>query len=266
MVIALVYSSQIYINMLLIGLGLFAVLYLMILMGLRSPVVFIIAGGIIWYFFLKSGFHPTIAGVMLAFIVPANRRVRVPTFNRLMNKDLHLFCEEECEDQLLLSTEQLHAVDHMSDLVREVQSPLQSLEHRLHGFVSYFVMPVFALANAGVTFAASGSDTSIGFLSLHIALALVFGKMTGILLFSYLGVRLKLAGLPDDVDWYQITGVGLLGGIGFTMSLFISSLAFHEAMLVNHAKIGILFGSLAAGLGGYFVLRNRFSKAPAAVK
>lgn len=266
LVVALVYSSQIYINMLLIGIGLFVVLYILILAGLRSPIVFIVAGGIIWYFFLKSGLHPTIAGVMLAFIVPAKKRVRVPVFNRLMNKDLKYFCEEECQDELLLSSEQLHAVDHMSDLVREVQSPLQSLEHRLHGFVSYFVMPVFALANAGVSFAGSGSDTSIGILSLNIALALLFGKFAGIMLFSYIGVKLKLATLPGNVTWYNIAGVALLGGIGFTMSLFISGLAFQEAMLVSHAKIGILLGSLVAGVGGYLLLRNSLKAAPGLLK
>jgi Na+:H+ antiporter, NhaA family len=255
MVIATVYSSQIYISMLLIALGIFVVLYLLILAGLRSPIVFIIAGGIIWYFFLKSGLHPTIAGVMLAFIVPANRKVRVPVFNKLISRDLKFFCNEECEDQLLLNNDQLHAIDRMSDLVREVQSPLQALEHRLHGFVSYFIMPVFALANAGVTFAASGNDSSIGFLSLNIALALIFGKLTGIMLFSFIGVKMKLATLPANINWYHIAGTGLIGGIGFTMSLFISNLAFQDPMLMNHAKIGIIFGSLVAGLGGFFLLR-----------
>ena len=260
LVIAFVYSSQIYMNMLLIAMGLFVFLYLLILAGLRSPVLFIIAGGIIWYFFLKSGLHPTIAGVMLAFIIPANRKVRIPVFTRLMNKDLQFFRRDECEDQLLLNRDQLHAVDRMSNLVDKVQSPLQSLEHRLHGFVSYFIMPVFALANAGVTFTGSGSDAVVGFLSLHIAIALILGKLTGILLFSYLGVRFKLAALPGNINWYHIAGVGLLGGIGFTMSLFISNLAFHEALLLNHAKNGILAGSMIAGSGGYFLLRRALKK------
>jgi NhaA family Na+:H+ antiporter len=147
-------------------------------------------------------------------------------------------------------------VDEMSDLVRKVQSPLQSLEHHMHGFVSYFIMPVFALANAGVSFAGSGNDAVAGFLSLHIALALIIGKLSGILIFSFIGVRTGLASLPGKITWLQVAGVGLLGGIGFTMSLFISNLAFTEPMLLNHAKIGILAGSLAAGLGGYFVLNK----------
>ena len=256
LVIAVFYSSQIYWSMLLTALAIFVVLYLLILAGLRSPVVFIIAGGIIWYFFLKSGLHPTISGVMLAFIVPATRKVRVPVFNRLMNQDLKQFCEDECEDRLLLKPEQLHAVDHMSDLVRQVQSPLQSLEHHLHGFVSYFVMPLFALANAGVAFAGSDNEPIIGFLSLNLAIALIVGKLLGIFLFSYMGVRTKLAVLPRSVNWYQIAGVALLGGIGFTMSLFISNLAFTEAMLLNHAKIGILIGSMVAGTGGYLMLKS----------
>jgi NhaA family Na+:H+ antiporter len=148
----------------------------------------------------------------------------------------------------------------MEDLVRMVQSPLQSLEHQLHGFVSHFVMPLFALANAGVTFAAGSSDAIIGSLTLHIALALIFGKLSGILVFSYIGVRTKLATIPGNMNWYHIAGAGLLGGIGFTMSLFISNLAFTETMLINQAKIGILIGSVIAGVAGYLLLRSRLNR------
>jgi len=109
-------------------------------------------------------------------------------------------------------------------------------------------------------FAGSGSDASIGFLSLHIALALIFGKLTGVLLFSYIGVRSKLATIPGNMNWYHIAGAGLLGGIGFTMSLFISNLAFTETMQLTHAKIGILIGSVIAGIAGYLLLRSRLSR------
>ena len=130
----------------------------------------------------------------------------------------------------------------------------------MHGFVSYLIMPLFALANAGVLLSSSGGGQVISLLSLNIALGLILGKLVGVLLFSWIGVRLKIASLPESANWGQIAGLGLLGGVGFTMSLFISGLAFQDAGLMNQSKIGILIGSLIAGVAGYFVLRFTLKK------
>ncbi len=255
LVIAFFYSSQILWSMILIALGIYAFLWILMYSGLRNWFVFFILGSAVWYYFLKSGIHPSFAGVLLALIVPVGRKIRVPAFSRLMRQNLDVFCENECEDQVVLTKDQISSVDSMEQYIELVQSPLQSLEHRMHGFVSYFVMPVFALANAGI-FLGGGEGPIITALSMNLAIALLIGKLVGIVGFSWLGTKLKLAVLPDNTLWIHIIGLGLLGGIGFTMSLFIASLAFHESMQVlTQAKIGIILGSLIAGISAYLLLR-----------
>ena len=260
LVIAVFYSDQVYWQMLFIALALFGLLALSVRVGMRNWGVFLIVSIFIWYYFLKSGLHPTIAGVMLAFIVPAKRKIKTAVFNRIMKINLQPFQESNSEEKLLLTREQTAALDNIEDYLDHVHSPLQNIEHKMHGFVSYLIMPLFALANAGVLLSSSGGGQVISLLSLNIALGLILGKLVGVLLFSWIGVRLKIASLPESANWGQIAGLGLLGGVGFTMSLFISGLAFQDAGLMNQSKIGILIGSLIAGVAGYFVLRFTLKK------
>lgn len=254
-VIAAFYSESIGWNYLLIALGLFILLAVSVRLGMRSGILFLVVGGFVWYYVLKSGLHPTVAGVMLAFIVPVRRSIKLGVFNRVMKNNLVPFGESEAEDRLLLTSEQLHALDNIETYVEKVHSPLQYLEHKMHGATSYFVMPVFALANAGVLLSSTAGEPIIGPLSINITLALVAGKTVGILLFTWLGTKLRVTELPEGTRWVHMLGLGLLGGIGFTMSMFISSLAYHDPAILNHAKIGILIGSLLAGVSGYLVLR-----------
>jgi len=262
LVIAAFYSESIGWDYLLIGGGLFVLLALSLRVGMRSGTVFLVVGGFIWYYVLKSGLHPTIAGVMLAFIVPVGRTIKLGVFNRVMKSNLVPFGDSESEEKLLLNNEQLHAIDNIDTYVQKVQSPLQYLEHKLHSITSYFVMPIFALANAGVLLSAASGEPVIGRISVSIALALVVGKVIGILLLSWIGVKLKITDLPEGTTWVHMLGLALLGGIGFTMSMFISSLAFQDATLLNQAKIGILIGSLVAGLGGYLILKKTLKHLP----
>ena len=261
-VIAAFYSESIGWNYILVALILFVGLAISVRAGMRSGTVFIVIGGFIWYYVLKSGLHPTVAGVLLAFIVPVRRRIKIGVFNRVMKTNLKPFGDSESEETLLLSKEQLHALDNIETYVDGVHSPLQYLEHKLHNITSFFVMPVFALANAGVLLSAGEGQSVIGPLSINIALALIIGKVLGILVFAWIGVRLKITELPENTKWIHMIGLGLLGGIGFTMSMFISSLAFQDAGLLNHAKIGILIGSLVAGGGGYLLLRSTLKPMP----
>ena len=255
LVIAFFYSSQIYWNMILIALGIYLVLWLLMFLGMRNWFVFFLFGTAVWYYFLKSGIHPSFAGVLLALIVPVGRKIRIPAFSRLMRQNLDAFCDDECSDQVMLTKDQMASVDNMENYIESVQSPLQNLEHRMHGFVSYLVMPLFALANAGVMLG-GGEGAILTPLTLHLSVALFLGKVTGIFGFSWLGVRLGLAVLPDKARWIHIAGLGFLGGIGFTMSLFIAGLAYHESMqILTEAKIGIIMGSLVAGLVAFLMLR-----------
>ncbi len=254
-VIAAFYSESIGWENLMIAGALFIMLAIAIRSGMRNGEVFLIVGGFIWYFVLKSGLHPTIAGVALAFIVPAKRSIKLNVFNRATRSSLKTFEESDAEENMLLSKEQLEALDNLEVYYRKVHSPLQYLEHKMHSFTSYLVMPLFALANAGVLLSAAAGERVVGPLSVNIAIALILGKVLGILIFAWIGIKLKITSLPEGTKWVHIMGLGFLGGIGFTMSMFISSLAYQDIGLLNHAKIGILIGSLLAGILGYFILK-----------
>jgi NhaA family Na+:H+ antiporter len=224
-------------------------------MGYYSKYAVLIIGIVIWYLFLKAGIHPTIAGVLLAFTVPIRQKINVRTFsNRL--------CEfsDELRDAVslkgpILSAEQLEKLDVLEEWTVKVQSPLQHLEHKLHNWVAYLIMPAFALANAGILFS---QDMSLNWqLSGIIAVSLFAGKMAGIPLLSYLGIKLKLTSLPDDMSFKQVIGVAALAGVGFTMSIFIANLAFaNNPAYMDSAKVGIIAGSVVSGLTGYVILKS----------
>ena len=254
-VIALFYSANINWMYLIIGIALFIVLLIMNKMDIRYIPAYMVAGWVIWYMFLNSGIHPTIAGMLIAFSIPLNRKIDVGTFRNSMDKNLEVFCPADCPNRITLSHEQLTSIDIMETELDRVQSPVQSLEHTLHHFVTFIVMPAFALANAGVIIESAGIMSVFSSLSGTIELSLVLGKVLGIFLFTWLSVKLGIGALPASVKWIHIAGLGLLGGMGFTMSLFIANLAFTNELLLNPAKIGILVGSLIAGIIGYIVLR-----------
>ncbi|KPK80838.1 MAG: sodium:proton antiporter [Bacteroides sp. SM23_62_1] len=259
-IIAIFYTSEIYWAMLLISAGLYIILILANLSGIRNINFYIITGFVIWYLFLKSGIHPTIAGVLLAFTIPANRRIRIPIFLNRMQRNLDEFCPTDCEDKMLLTTKQLVAIDNIEYYIEKVQSPLQKLEHSLHGFVTFFVMPVFALANAGVVFTGGHDLSGVDALTIDIAVALLIGKFLGVFGFTWLFTKLGFLKLPGNLRWVHMMGLGFLGGVGFTMSIFISTLAYSDIILLNHAKMGILVGSFLAGISGYLLLRATLKK------
>lgn len=258
-VIAIFYSAQIHWGLFIIALGLLLVLFIFNKMDIRFIPFYMVIGWIIWYLFLKAGIHPTIAGVLIAFSIPSNRKIQLKDFSFRMNRNLNNFCDEPCEDSITLNHTQLASIDNMQSQIDKVQSPLQQLEHNLHGFVTYVVMPLFAFANAGVVLQGAGL-ASFSTLTLSISASLVIGKITGIMLFSFLTVKLRLSALPDNIGWSHILGAGMLGGIGFTMSLFISNLAYDNIILINQAKLGILMGSFVAAVLGYVYLKYVLQK------
>ena len=260
LVIAFFYSADIQTNALIIAVIFFLLLVLMNRMKIRSIHLYMIIGWVVWYYFLISGIHPTLAGVLIAFTIPVKRKINVRSFRNSMEQSLKPFCIEGCDDKMILTHEQLASVDNMKEEVSYVQSPLQSLEHRLHGFVTFIVMPLFALANAGVTFQGVEGSGIFKDLSLQIETSLILGKVVGIVLFTFLSIKFGFANLPDNVKWVHILGIGFLGGIGFTMSLFIANLAFRVGAALDPAKLGILVGSLIAGAIGYLILRYTLKK------
>lgn len=247
-VIAVFYTEQINQLMLALALGGFALTATLNWLGVRPVSIYLTVGLATWLAVYRSGVHPTIAGVVLGLLTPYRPWLDRGTL-RLVFDDLGGKIAETPEHEELGPAD----VAILRYAAREVVSPLARLEDRLHPWVGYAIMPVFALANAGVPVKAESLGDAVG---LMIALALVLGKTVGILGFSYIAVKCKLARLPSGVTWPMMLAAAMLGGIGFTMALFIAGLAFAgHAGHLEAAKTGILLGSLVAGLGGALLLR-----------
>jgi Na+:H+ antiporter, NhaA family len=253
LVIAIFYSSAITWG----ALGGAAVMLLVLIgfnaMGVRHLWPYLLAGLVLWYFVHESGIHATVAGVLLAFTIPTHTRMNAVEFSREARGLLDQFDRTETGDFLVLTSkgqqETLFALEHASV---GVTAPILRLEHALHNFSAFVVMPLFAFANAGVRIGGPIEQAEIAF---GVMAGLVIGKPLGITAAAFGAVKSGIAQLPRGVGWGTLLGCACLAGIGFTMSLFIAMLAFDETASVNAAKSGILAGSLLAGIAGAIVLR-----------
>ena len=252
LVIAFFYSGAIEWNAI-AGAGVvLAVLIALNYSGVRSLIVYLLLGVVLWFFVHESGVHATIAGVLLAMTIPTRTRLNALEFSQTARRWLDEFERTETGDYLTLTSKgQQDAITGLERASEQVTAPLLRIEHGLHAISAYLVMPLFAFSNAGVTFSASSADQ----VTMAIVVGLVLGKPLGITAASVAAVRLRLASLPDGVTWTALHGCAWLGGIGFTMSLFIASLAFEGTPLLDAAKVGILGGSLVAGTVGAVVIR-----------
>ncbi len=261
LVIAIFYTSNISYTSLLIGAGLIVLLIAMNKMGVRNLLVYTLVGIALWLAFLKSGVHATVAGVLLAFTIPVSSRINTKKFKNETESLLKDFNNAgEHGENVLTNSERLTIVDQIENNCEKILTPLQRFEHGLHPWVSFFIMPVFALANAGVTIGSGFSSALTHPVSIGIILGLFIGKQIGIFGFSYLAVKLKLASEPEGVSWKKIYAASILAGIGFTMSLFIANLAFNSPDLLNISKVGILTGSLLSGIVGFIILKSALNK------
>jgi NhaA family Na+:H+ antiporter len=256
LVIALFYTASIEAIALLVAAVVMLLLVGLNVAGVRSSIPYFALGAILWVAFLKSGIHATISGVLLALTIPASTRISGREFLHEALSHITDFDKASENDPDEFRTTQRHQepIFALEDTAQRAQSPLLRLEHQLHGLVAFFIMPIFALANAGVSFGGEMSGILTDRAVLGVFVGLVVGKPLGIMLFSWLAVRLRLADLPFGAGWRQVLGIGALGGIGFTMALFIAALAFGEGPKLEAAKVGILAGSLAAGMLGWFLL------------
>jgi len=257
LVIAFFYTPSIVTTSLLYGGGFLMVLVIGNLLGVRNIVFYGIVGiGGLWLAFLLSGVHATIAGIVVALTIPANVKINDDHFVTKM-KTLTRDFEESTPNQVsLLTHEQLEIVEKIRFYSLAALTPLQRLEHALHPLVAFGVMPIFALANAGITFSGSFTENMLSHVSLGVILGLVVGKFVGIVGISTLLVWFRLASLPEGMTWRHISGAALLAGVGFTMSLFITDLAFDNPTLIIQSKIGIFIASIISGIGGFLVLRK----------
>lgn len=233
--------------------------------GVRRLLPYLAVGGALWYAIGQSGAHATIAGIILAVAIPVRPQFELARFSRKVRGLIDSFdAARHDETTVLLTSEQHVIINTLSEGVRKVQPPLARLEHSLHLPVEYFIMPLFALLNAGAPVSVEELGAALTDpVTLGVALGLVAGKFTGIVGFTLIPVALGLAALPSDITRRHVIGVGLLGGIGFTMSIFIAELAFASEAEIRMAKIGILAGSLFAGVAGYLTLKGARAAADA---
>jgi NhaA family Na+:H+ antiporter len=255
-VIAVFYSSSISLVALGVAAFLLAVLALANRSGVRRPVVYGILGFFVWLAVLKSGVHATIAGVLIAMTVPTRTAINSIEF---LGRTRELADEFESlgvsQQDILGVDDQEAVVQALEESCEQAQAPSQRIERSLSTWVSFVIMPIFALANAGIVFQGDFLAALAQPVTLGVSLGLLFGKQIGISLFSWLAVRTGIGALPTGVTWRHLYGAAILGGIGFTMSLFIASLGLAEPALLNEAKVGILMGSLASAVIGWLLLR-----------
>ena len=235
--------------------------------GINSKLFYIFFGIVVWYLFLNSGIHPTIAGVIVAFTVPARPKLNIYKYVGEIRASLQKLPEtsDMANNKYMLSNSERAILRHVESASDKVISPLQSMDDNLHPLVNYVVMPLFAFANASISFE-HFTLADIEGVTLSVFIALVLGKLLGIFSFTWLAVKSKLLNMPEHMDARSLLGVSMLGGIGFTVSLFIANLSYAGLpdigpTLLNQAKLGIISGSVFAGLAGYLLLKH-FYKNP----
>ncbi len=253
LIIAIFYTSEISFKSLIAGLVGVGASFLANRLGIRKPLVYAVIGVFVWLATLKSGVHATIAGIVLAFTIPAETSVGVSEFLKSSREVFQRIAAiyEGGPDARHQKESAAYELERQSE---RLQTPLWRIEHGLQPWVSLVIMPVFALANAGVHILGKLGPALTSTVGLGVGLGLWVGKPIGIALFSWLALRSGLASKADTLSWRTLFGAGCLSGIGFTMSLFIATLAFADTPYLDMSKIGTLAASLAAGLGGSLVL------------
>jgi Na+:H+ antiporter, NhaA family len=227
-------------------------------MRINSKMYYAVIGIAIWYLFLQAGIHPTIAGVLVAFTIPARPHLHVKRFTQGLQHDLDAISKTtppEGEENRVLSNKQINYLTRIESASNMVISPLQGFENSLSNPVTYFIMPLFAFANAGVVFETSSLNIFTG-IPFAVMMGLVVGKLVGIFSFTWISVKLKIGRLSNGMNWKNIIAMSLLGGIGFTVALFLGGLSYPlGSEMLNQAKSGVIIGSVFSGVLGYLLLR-----------
>lgn len=265
LVIALFYSSFSTSSFLflMVSLIFFGILFIGNRLRINNKLFYFINGLIIWYLFLQAGIHPTIAGVLVAFTVPARPYIDLNKFTDGMEQELRVLrstIRNYSEEKIILSNTQVKYLARIEAASDHVISPLQNLEDSLRDFVNYIIMPLFAFANAGIIFDISNFSLLSG-ISFSILMGLIVGKFSGIFLFTVLAIKLRISKRPKGMTWSNLAGISMLGGIGFTVALFLAGLSYPlGSEMLNDAKLGIIFGSMISGIIGYFLLKLTLKK------
>lgn len=255
LVIALFYTAALDVDSLIAAVVVLALLILLNRGGVRNGLPYWVLGVLLWYFTLRSGVHATVAGVLLAFTIPVRPTYTPSQFDARVSELLAAFRQHALDPSTpsypFTSHDMAAIAVNLEQDAKAVQSPLHRTEHHVTGWVTFLVLPLFAFANAGLDLRGTRLAESLGHpITLGIACGLLFGKFVGIGAFSWLAIKSNLARLPQEVAWRHLLGAAWLGGIGFTMSLFIAGLAFNDPRDLDLAKLGILCASLISALLG----------------
>ena len=267
-VIALFYSSDI--NMFYLGLSALCIgaLCLGNIANVRTKAFYVSIGVALWYLMLNSGIHATIAGVVVAFFVPATLKKGTGYYLERIRNNVSKFPVIEVDDlhnTIVLTNEQIHTLKSIESAADKMISPLQDLEDNLHTLINYVVIPLFAFANAGIDLSQMSPSSIFSGVSLAVILGLVVGKFVGVFSFSWLAIRMKIVNLPSGASWQSFASVCVICGIGFTVSMFIADLSYaglgtEGAMELGQAKLGVLLGSVISALLGSFLLNKALPK------
>lgn len=262
-IIALFYSGSISYMPLLISLAILVGMFGLGRLGLNSNIFYYVAGFFVWLFFLESGIHPTIAGVLVAFAIPAQPVYQMDEFVRKMDKfrvTLPAAQVRRTKNSTVLSHNQVKTLKTIEEMTKMTISPLQNMAEDLHPWVNYFILPFFAFVNAGVALGDIDMSALMG-IPMGVFAGLFIGKTVGIFSFSYLLIRSTAVGFPQGMNVKNLFALSMLGGIGFTVSLFIANLSYAGLPeigmeLLNEAKLGVFAGSVVSGIFGYFLLKK----------
>lgn len=256
LVIAFFYTSDISMISLATGAIFLVILIVSNLIGVRNTVYYAIIGiGGLWLAFLMSGVHATIAAVLAAMTIPADVKVTEKNYVEKMNTLINKFKNEKPNKSTTVTNHQLHIIEDIRMYSKEALTPLQRLEHIMHPFVAFLIMPIFAFSNAGVSLSGDVFSQISSTVFFGVFFGLIIGKLMGVFGVVYILLKLKWVKLPDGMNKLHLLGVGFLASIGFTMSLFIGGLAFVDKTYIAEAKMGVLFASILASIAGYFIIK-----------
>ncbi len=261
-IISILHSHSI--NWLFFGLSFVVIGILVVfnLVGIRNPLFFVFPGIILWFFILSSGVHATIAGVIVAAIIPATKRIDLRDFFEIGKKSLNDIAELELDpDEVSCYNRVVAQVYALEKGFQNIRTPLNIIEHKLIGWVAYLIVPIFTIANSGINFFTLGTNPFTSRLFWGIILGLVLGKPIGVMVVTLIGIKTKLFVKPDNVNWYHIYGMSFLRGIGFTMSIFLAGITFYSDLeQLSIAKIAVLFGSVISGITAFVLLKISVKK------
>lgn len=263
-VIALFYSSSIDATYLLMALGCVALLIAGNAMKIMKKSFYLVAGLALWYAMLNSGIHATIAGVIVAFCIPASQRKGSPHYIERIRRNINRFPVTDVSSKhhtVILTPDDVDTLKSIESAADKLISPLQDLEDNLYKLIGYFIIPLFAFANVGIDFSSMSIADVTGGVGISVMTGLVFGKLIGVFSFSWVAIKCRIVQLPQGSNWKSFASVCMLCGIGLTVSIFIADLSYASlesgTQILNQAKVGILCGSLISAIAGCILL-NRY--------